>query len=207
MNTESPVPQQVTHTACCIVGGGPAGMMLALLLVWRGVAVTVLEAHNDFDRQFRGNTINPAAMRVLDQLGLLDDVLRLRHAKVRRFIVQTVGGALCFADFSRLRVRYPFIMMLPQQKFLESLADALACYPHARLVMNARVQELIGDNGVVRGARYHAPDGWHDVRADLTVGADGRFSRVRKLAGLAPLASWRAAGCAVVQPAALPGRP
>ena len=95
------------QTDCCIVGGGPAGLMLALLLARRGVRVTLLEAHHDFDREFRGNTISPSVMEVMEQLGLADRLLGLRHAEVPRFIAQAAGGSAVFADFSRLNTATP----------------------------------------------------------------------------------------------------
>jgi 2-polyprenyl-6-methoxyphenol hydroxylase-like FAD-dependent oxidoreductase len=173
-------------TDCCIVGGGPAGLMLALLLARWGVRVTLLEAHKDFDREFRGNTINPSAMEILSHLGLVDKALKLRHAKVRRFTVQAGERRETFADFSRLKSPYPFVLMLPQACFLEFLAAEATRYPNFRLVMGTRVKELIQEDGVVRGVRWRdsEEDLTHEVRARLTVGTDGRFSRLRKLAGL-----------------------
>ena len=170
------------------MGGGPAGLMLALLLARRGVGVTVLEAHGDFDREFRGNTINPAAMEVLDSLGLADGLRGLRHALIRRFVVQAGPEREPFADFSRLKTRYPYILMLPQGRFLEFVAAEAGRYPNFRLVMGARVRELVHEGGTVRGVLYDGPDGERrEARAELVVGADGRFSKVRKLAGLEPV--------------------
>ena len=175
-------------TGCCVVGGGPAGLMLALLLARRGVDVTVLEAHGDFDREFRGNTINPGAMEVLDSLGLADGLLGLRHALIRRFVVQAGPERQTFADFSRLRTRYPYILMLPQARFLEFIAAEAGRLPNFRILMGARVRELVREGGVVRGVLYDGPDGERrEVRSGLVVGTDGRFSKVRKLAGLEPV--------------------
>ena len=179
----------VTHTTCCIVGCGPAGAVLALLLARQGISVVLLEAHTTFDRPFRGNTINPSAMHTFDELGLLDDLLQLRHTKLRRFVMQTATGTLTFANFAHLRTRYPYIMMLPQHTFLAFITALLRQYPHAQIVLGASVHGLVREQGAVCGVRYRASDGWHEVRATLTVGADGRFSRVRKLAGLTPIAT------------------
>ena len=160
--------------------------MLALMLARRGVRVTLLEAHRDFDREFRGNTINPSAMEVLKRLGLEREVLGLRHAKVRRFTVQAGGRRETFAEFSRLKTPYPYVLMLPQARFLEFIAAEARRYPNFRLVMGARVRDLILEDGVVRGVRWRSSgeDGTREVRARLTVGTDGRFSRLRRLSGL-----------------------
>jgi 2-polyprenyl-6-methoxyphenol hydroxylase-like FAD-dependent oxidoreductase len=172
---------------CCIVGGGPAGFMLALLLARQGVRVTLLEAHRDFDRVFRGNTITPSVIEVMEELGLAERLLKLRHAEVPRFIAQAAGGSTVFADFSRLKTRYPYILMLPQACFLEFIAAEVRKYPNFRLVMGARVKGLIEEAGVICGVRYRGPDGPCEVHARLTIGADGRFSQVRRLAGLQPV--------------------
>ncbi len=174
----------VQQTTCCIVGGGPAGAVLALLLARQGVPVMLLEAHNNFDRDFRGNTLNPSVMEIMDELGLADRLLQLRHAKIPRFTVQTAAGRDTFADFSRLKTRYPYVTMLPQVSFLEFITREAQRYPHFHLVMGANVQALIEEDGGICGVRYRGPDGWHEVRALLTVGADGRFSRIRRLADI-----------------------
>lgn len=177
----------VSRTTCCVVGGGPGGAVLALLLARKGVAVTLLEAHPDFDREFRGDTLHPSVMEIMDQLGLAERLLKLRHSKVRNFTLQTAGGPFTPVDFSRLRTKYPYITVMPQKDFLEFITEETARYPNFRLVMGARVRELVEEAGVVRGVRYEGEDGTHEVRAVLTVGADGRGSRVRKLAGFEPV--------------------
>lgn len=175
------------ETTCCVVGGGPGGMMLALLLARRGIDVTVLEAHKDFDREFRGDTIHPSILEILDQIGLAEPLLKLRHNKIYGPTFQSSGGAFSPIDFRRLKTRFPYIMLVPQTKFLEFLAAEAKKYPNFKLRMVANVGQLIeGENGV-QGVRYQSTEGWHEVRARLTVGADGRFSKVRQLAGLVPL--------------------
>jgi len=157
--------------------------MLALLLARRGVPVTVLEARGDFERDFRGNTLNPAALEVLEGVGILDRILGMRHARVSGFTIQAGAERVTFADFSRLKTRFPYILMLPQARFLKLVAKKSSRYPDFRLLMGARARKLVREGGVVRGVRYETERATREVRADLVVGADGRFSKTRRLAG------------------------
>jgi 2-polyprenyl-6-methoxyphenol hydroxylase-like FAD-dependent oxidoreductase len=174
----------VQQTTCCIVGGGPAGAVLALLLARQGISVMLLEAHKDFNRYFRGDTIHASVLEIMDELDLADRLLQLRHTKTYKYITNTVDGSVTFADFSRLKSRFPYMMIMEQVRFLEFIVAEAKRYPNFHLVMGASVQQLIEENGAVRGVRYRGQGGWHEVRAKLTVGADGRFSRTRYLAGL-----------------------
>lgn len=171
----------VQTTDCCIVGGGPGGVVLALLLARQGISVILLEAHKDFDRDFRGDTIHPSVMEIMEELGLSAALLELPHAKMRQISIQTPQHTVTLADFSHLKTHYPYITMLPQVKFLEFITQEAKKYPSFHLVMGANVQELITENGVIQGVRYRGGGGWHEVRAILTVGADGRHSRLRHL--------------------------
>ena len=168
-------------TACCIVGAGPAGAVLALLLARQGIGVRLLEAHEDFDRDFRGDTIHPSILHIMDQLGLAERLHQFRHSKIYQAAFATPNGPFALADFRRVEEKFPYIMMLPQAQFLEFFTSEAKRYPSFRLLMGASVQELIETDGSVRGVRYRGKDGWHEVRATLTVGADGRSSRLRKL--------------------------
>ena len=275
-------------THCCIVGGGPAGMVLALLLGRAGVQTTILEEHEDFERDFRGDTVHPSTMELMDALGLTDRLLELPHAKIHRLTFDAPGGPVVMADFSRLRTKFPYITMMPQARFLDFLAGELGKLPSVRLIMGAAVQGLLWDDpwglsgtadrppppapgnphpptpsplrgrgggqspgassggagasppaagvsppprtgddvgaadvraaqrlgvgassgaraggsspsrsgpesgalsrslpddATVRGIRYRTRDGQHELRAPVTIGADGRFSRLRRLAG------------------------
>ena len=225
MNKEPLFPQQadgpshsrqildVQQTTCCVVGAGPAGAALSFMLARQGVAVILLESHLDFDRDFRGDTLHPSILEVMDELGLADRLLQLPHTKMSLVAPPTAAGTGLQFDLHDLKTKFPYVAMMPQTRFLEFLTSEAQRFPSFRLVMGARVEELLEEDDQVpplcspereaveakaslergrrrvRGVRYRAHDGWHEVRALLTVGTDGRFSRLRKLAGFEPIAS------------------
>jgi len=169
---------------CCIAGGGPAGMMLGLLLARAGVDTVVLEKHADFLRDFRGDTVHPSTLEVMHELGLLEEFLQRPHQKVPRIEGQVGARAIVMADFSHLPVRCPYIVLMPQWDFLDFLAKHGKAYPGFRLLMQAEALDLVEEGGRVAGVRAAAPDGPLEIRADLTVAADGRHSTLRERARL-----------------------
>jgi 2-polyprenyl-6-methoxyphenol hydroxylase-like FAD-dependent oxidoreductase len=171
-------------TRCAIAGGGPAGMLLGYLLARAGVEVLVLEKHADFLRDFRGDTIHPSTLEVMYELGLLDLFLKLPHQKVHEISGIIGNETITFADFSHLPTRCHFIAFIPQWDFLDFLADQGKRYPGFNLKMKAEVEDLIWDGDRVVGLKAKLPRGMLEVHADLVVGADGRHSAVRRLAGL-----------------------
>ena len=172
-------------TQCCIAGGGPAGMMLGFLLARAGVGVVVLEKHGDFLRDFRGDTVHPSTLNVMDELGLLDDFLKLPHHRLSHFTGQFGDTPVPIADMSHLPVRCRFIAMMPQWDFLDFLAARGKRYPGFRLLMHAEVKRLIEEGGRVVGVQATVNGADVEIRADLVVGADGRHSTVREQTGIA----------------------
>ncbi|MFC6879934.1 MULTISPECIES: FAD-dependent oxidoreductase [Actinomadura] len=172
-------------TTCCVAGGGPAGVMLGLLLARAGIEVTVLEKHGDFLRDFRGDTIHPSTLEVLDELGLGERFQRLEHRKVTGLTLVLDDREATLTDLGALRGPHPYLAMVPQWDFLDMLADEASRHPGFRLLTNAEATGLVHENGRVAGVRYRDAAGERRVlRAALTVAADGRHSALRRASGL-----------------------
>ncbi|HKY76915.1 MAG TPA: FAD-dependent oxidoreductase [Acidimicrobiia bacterium] len=184
------------RTDVCVVGGGPAGLMLAVLLLREGLSVTVLEKHADFLRDFRGDTIHASTLNLMDELGWGDEFLRLPHQKIHRLSGVFGGETYSVADCTRLPGRHRYIALMPQWDFLDFLADKAAAYPGFQLLRSTRADGLLRDGpsspassaqgprrGRVAGVTAEGPNGRVEVRAHLTVACDGRHSDVRRLLG------------------------
>jgi len=172
-------------TNCCIVGGGPAGIMLGYLLARRGVEVTVLEKHPDFNRDFRGDTVHPSTLDVLHELGLLDRFLKIPHQTVEA--VSGVYGDYPFqaADFTRVPARCRYAVLMPQWDLLNFLSDEASCYPNFKLLMRHEAINVIRPDSRVTGVVVRGPNQTDfELNATLVVGCDGRHSATRTATGL-----------------------
>ena len=172
------------NTRCCIAGGGPAGMMLGFLLARAGVGVVVLEKHTDFLRDFRGDTIHPSTLEIMHELGLLEAFLRLPHQELRTLTGLVGDTRVALADFTHLPTRCKFVALMPQWDFLNFMAERAKTYPAFKLMMGAEATDLLFSGERVTGCRVQTPDGLIDIRAEITIGADGRHSKVRARANL-----------------------
>lgn len=171
-------------TECCIVGGGPAGMMAGYLFARAGVKTLVLEKHGDFLRDFRGDTVHPSTLEIMYELGLAERLLKRPHQKIERLGGNFGDTHLRIGDFTRIKAHYPFVVLMPQWDFLDFLSDEAKKLPSFSLAMNTEATGLIEENGRVVGVRAKGPDGGIEIRSKLTIGADGRHSTVREASGL-----------------------
>jgi 2-polyprenyl-6-methoxyphenol hydroxylase-like FAD-dependent oxidoreductase len=172
------------RTACCVVGGGPAGMMLGYLLARAGVEVIVLEKHADFFRDFRGDTVHPSTLQVMYELGLLEEFLQVPHQKLTSANGQVGDFAFKAADFSRLPTRCKFVALMPQWDFLNFLSARAKRFPRFQLRMECEAVHLLRDGATVVGVEARSPEGSVFIQADLVVGCDGRHATTRPAAGL-----------------------
>ncbi len=172
------------NVQCCIAGGGPAGMMLGYMLARAGVKVIVLEKHADFLRDFRGDTIHPSTMDILDELGLLEDFLKRPLQKAPQLRGWVGQDELTVADFSHVPAKCPFVAFIPQWDFLDFISGHAKAFPNFQLMMQADVKDLLREKGKVAGVKVRTPQGDVEIHADLVVGADGRHSTIREKAAL-----------------------
>ncbi|MGY0574140.1 FAD-dependent oxidoreductase [Bradyrhizobium sp. RDM12] len=177
-------PSRVRKVRCCIVGGGPAGMMLGYLLGRAGIDLVVLEKHADFFRDFRGDTVHPSTLQVMDELGLIDGFLKLPHQRLQKMDGLFGGTKVRIADLSRLNTKYPFIAFMPQWDFLNFLREAGGRFASLEVLMSTEAVDLIRRGDAIAGVRVRTLDGIVDIEADLTIACDGRHSTVRERAGL-----------------------
>jgi 2-polyprenyl-6-methoxyphenol hydroxylase-like FAD-dependent oxidoreductase len=172
------------QTTCCIVGGGPAGVMLGYLLARKGVEVTVLEKHKDFFRDFRGDTVHPSTLEVMYELGLLQDFLRVPHQQLQ-YVSGVVGGfTFKAADFRRIPTHCKFVALMPQWDFLNFLTGQAKKFPTFDLRMEHEATDLVTQDGRIIGVSARTPEGTREIRADLVIACDGRHSTMRRAAQL-----------------------
>jgi 2-polyprenyl-6-methoxyphenol hydroxylase-like FAD-dependent oxidoreductase len=172
-------------TTGLVVGGGPAGMMLGYLLARSGVQTILLEKHGDFVRDFRGDTVHPSTTELMHELGILDEFLRdVPHQAMDQLGIGVRGQAFDLIDFRHLPTACKYVVLAPQWDFLNFLAAKATRYPSFRLAMNTEATGLLWENDRVVGVTAHSASGPLEIRADVTVACDGRWSAIREHSGL-----------------------
>ncbi len=172
------------ETNCCIVGGGPAGMMVGLLLARNGIDVTILEKHEDFYRDFRGDTIHPSTLEIMHDLGILEEFLKLPHQVAMQLRGYIDDYEITVADFSKLKVVCPYIAFMPQWDFLNFLALQGSKYPNFKLLMNTAATDIVQKDGKVVGVTVNSMQGTIQIKSQLVIACDGRHSTIREAAKL-----------------------
>src|SRR5215467_7859367 len=175
MEVAPSLPEQL-QSRCCIAGGGPAGIMLGFLLARAGIDVLVLEKHEDFLRDFRGDTIHPSTLELMVELGLIDKFLAETHTEVRSISVEIGKESFIVGDFTHLPTHCKFLALMPQWEFLNFLLREAERYPGFRLMMQAEATELLAKRGRIVGLLAKTPEGLIEVHSRLVIGADGRHS-------------------------------
>lgn len=175
---------RILGAQCCIVGGGPAGMMLGYLLARAGLQTIVLEKHADFFRDFRGDTVHPSTMKIMREIGVLDEFLKVPHQKISHIEALFGSIRLRLADLARLNTPCPYIALMPQWDFLTFLEVQGQRFPNLRVMKNTEATGLVIENDRVAGVQAQGAEGALEIRADLTVACDGRHSLMREKAGL-----------------------
>jgi 2-polyprenyl-6-methoxyphenol hydroxylase-like FAD-dependent oxidoreductase len=174
-------------TRVAIAGGGPAGMMCGFLLARAGIDVIVLEKHRDFFRDFRGDTVHPATLNAIYELGLLHEFRKVPHQELRDIAAEIEGAMYPVGDFRHLPGHAQFIALMPQWDFLNFLAEKAKAFPHFRLMMEAKAVDLLSSGDRIAGLVVETKDGPLNIEADLVIGADGRHSTIREKAGFTPM--------------------
>lgn len=176
------VPNVPEETQVCIIGGGPAGVIGAYLFALRGVSVVLLEGKPDFNREFRGDTLHASSLEILEQMGLVDEVLEQANSKIQDLSFTFPNKVMTVADFSLMDSKFPYVAIIPQDKFLSYIVEKAKELPNFNVLMGAQVRELREADGKVAGVKFAYDGNDHELAASLTVGADGRGSTARRLA-------------------------